>query len=122
MAQQWYFCVSHVRWCVQTVGTEEPPAGCLKTLALPHKARSTELQQTLYSMASNVHIVIHLEPAAPDVNKQYNFPLCTLRPPSPIHHNLFLASILCTLSFCFQTFLQIPSLCTRCDGMLCSLL
>lgn len=80
MAQQLYFCVFHVMWCIQTERAEEPPAGCLKTLASPHKARPTELQHTLNLMAANVHIGIHLEPAAPDVNKQYNF---TALPPPP---------------------------------------
>ena len=101
------------------------PAGCLKTSASAHKAVPTELQRTLNLMAANVHFVFHQEPAAPYVNKQYNFTALHFTPPPPhssIHHNLFLAAILCKLSFWVQTFSQIPSLCTRGDGMLCSLL
>lgn len=83
MAQQLYFCAFHGMWCIQTERAEEAPAGCLKTLASSHKARPTELQQSLNLMAANVHIVIHLEPAAPDVNKQYNFTALPPPPPCP---------------------------------------
>lgn len=68
-----------------TEGAEEPPAGCLKSLASAHKA--TELQRTLNLMAANVHIVIHLEPAAADANKQYSFTALHFTPlfsPQPI--------------------------------------
>lgn len=62
-----------------TEGAEEPPAGCLKFLAPAHKA--TELQRTLNWMAANVHIVIHLEPAAADANKRYSFTALHFTPP-----------------------------------------
>lgn len=84
MVQQLYFCVFHVMGCIQTERAKEPR--CLKTSAPPHKARPTELQQTLYLMAAKMHIVIHLEPAAPDVNKQYNFIALLFHPhPPPTH-------------------------------------
>lgn len=87
MARRLYFCVFHVMWCSQTERAEEPPTPgwvLLKTLALPHKARPTELRQTLKSMVANARIVIHLEPAAPDVNKQHNFPALHFTPtPTP---------------------------------------
>lgn len=87
VAQQWDFCVIRVMRCVQTQKEQRnPPAGCLKSLASAHKARPPELQQTLNLMAANVHIVIHLEPAAAaadaDANKQYSFIALHLTP----HH------------------------------------
>lgn len=103
MAQQLYFCVFHVMWCIQTERAEEPPAGCLKTLASPHKARPTELQHTLNLMAANMHIGIHLEPAAPDVNKQYNF--TPLPPPPPLYSPLPILGL-----YSLHTVILVPNL------------